>query len=194
MQRIAVAVLALTLVSGTASAQSPVGGTVEISAGGAVNHLTDDESYLGAGGQLSGGVSCRLSRRLTVGVQVEGFRHDRHFDSGVEFKASGAAVVGELLFWFGSSKVRPFAGPVFGLITVHQHNRYPRTVPGPHGLPVADGFDQTSNATREEVWGGAGGVDIAAGKRLFVRPGASVRLSRSFFISIQYGLSVGWRW
>jgi hypothetical protein len=99
-----------------AHAQSAARG-VELSAGGGWGSLWDDETMLGRGLSLGGGVARTVGDKLRLAADVDWLDHDR--DSGYlasEGRMTGVFGRATYLFRAPSARVRPLAGASLGLL------------------------------------------------------------------------------
>jgi opacity protein-like surface antigen len=160
--------------------------------------LTDDESSLGTSLMAGAGVRYRLSERFDVEGRGERISHERNFDSGVRFSATGGRVVGRLLYHFSPSdgKVRPYVSGSAGYMSLTRSSAFPIVSPGPgFGRPIVTGHDTFERSLNESLWGGGGGVDLRLTDRWSVRPEANLLWSLpSNYVGFQFGAALGVRW
>jgi hypothetical protein len=158
--------------------------------------LTDDEGSLGTGLMGGAGVRYRLSDRIDVEGRVERIAHERNFDSGVLFSATGARFVGRLLYHFSNGKARPYVAGTGGYMTITRSSTFPIVSPEPgFGRPIVTGHDTFERSLNEPLWGGGGGVDLRLTDRWSVRPEANLLWSvPSNYVGLQFGAALGVRW
>ena len=131
----------------------------------------DDETNLGKGVMLSGGVAQPLGRRLAVEGEVSWARHLR--DSGY-LAAVGTPLIGTArlayLFQRPESRARAFASAGLGVVhsTGHLTNR--TILPGPGGFPVDGPSIQREWSLTQPAFEVGAGVSIKSGDRLSFRP------------------------
>ena len=160
--------------------------------------LTDDESSLGTSLMAGAGVRYRLSERFDVEGRGERISHERNFDGGVRFSATGGRVVGRLLYHFSPSdrKMRSYIAGSFGYMSLTRSSAFPIVSPGPgFGRPIVTGHDTFERSLNEPLWGGGGGVDLRLTDRWSVRPEANLLWSLpSNYVGLQFGAALGVRW
>ena len=131
----------------------------------------DDETNLGKGVVVSGGVAQPLGRHLSVEGEVSWARHLR--DSGY-LAAEGTPLIGTArlayLFQPPESRARAFASG--GLSVVHSTGHFTtRTIlPGPGGFPVDGPSTRSDWSLTKPAFELGGGVSIKSGDRLAFRP------------------------
>jgi hypothetical protein len=158
--------------------------------------LTDDEGSLGTSLMGGAGVRYRVSERIDVEGRVERIAHERNFDSGVIFSATGARFVGRLLYHFSNGKARPYVAGTGGYMSITRTSRFPIESRGSiFGQPIVTGHNTFERSFDEPLWGGGGGVDLRLTDRLSVRPEASLLWSvPSNYVGLQFGAAVGVGW
>jgi len=144
---------ALILSPVLASAQS-----LEIFATTGVVQLWDDEGNIGHGVPIGGGVGFRSPHGWGIEGLVETQKAERNFDSGVVFDSTVTATRGRIIKYFGDGRTQPYVGGGLGVTRI----KSARTEP--FGSNV---FRRTSTSGTVS---GFGGLRIAAGNRLFLRP------------------------
>ena len=147
--------LIAVLVPAFASAQS-----LEIFALTGVVQVWDDESNIGTGVPIGGGIGFRSPHGFGLEFLAEHQKATRDFASGVSFDSTVTAGRARLLKYFGSGGTQPFAGAGLGVARIESS----RTEPPSIGGAV---FRRTSTAG---TLSGFAGVRISAGDHLFVRP------------------------
>jgi opacity protein-like surface antigen len=145
--------VAIILFPVLASAQS-----LEIFATTGVVQLWDDEGNIGLGVPIGGGVGFRSPHGWGIEGLAETQKAKRNFDSGVVFDSTVTAARARILKYFGDGRTQPYAGGGLGVTRI----KSARTEP--FGGNV---FRRTSTSGTVS---GFGGLRIAAGNRLFVRP------------------------
>lgn len=163
IRRVVLAAL-VSLVPVVAGAQ-----TVGVTAGAGFGRLWDDETNLGSGLQVSGGVNVGAGDHVVLGAAVERLGHSR---SLTYFGADGQAlgVVGRASYAFGGSDsgVRPVFGAGLGVLrstgTLHTPNPVALGVPG--FIPMID----TPWSLTRPLWQVHAGVRIRGGSRLTLQP------------------------
>ena len=90
---------------------------VELRVGSGWGRLWDDETNLGTGVPITGGVALHAGSRLRLGADADWLHHNRNVRA---LNATGNAVSvfgrGTVLFGAANGRVRPFAGAGFGLV------------------------------------------------------------------------------
>jgi len=131
----------------------------------------DDETNLGKGVVVSGGVAQPLGRHLSVEGEVSWARHLR--DSGY-LAAEGTPLIGvaRLAYLFQPPKSRGRAFASGGLSVVHSTGHFTtRTIlPGPGGFPVDGPSTRSDWSLTKPAFELGGGVSIKSGDRLAFRP------------------------
>ena len=159
-------VVGVLLLSGTtgAEAQTVIGGV-------GIASSWDDETFLGRGPAVSGGVAQPLGRHTAVEGELAWLRQVR--DAGY-LAASGTPLVGTArlawLFQSPGSHARPFASA--GLAVMHSSGTLTTrsTVRGPRGLPVERPASQRAWSLTRPAFEVGAGVSIASGGRMAIRP------------------------
>lgn len=145
------------------------------------NAQIDDESNLGKGAGISGGVTYRLTRKVSAGVEVVRLAHRReltyyyvpgHPSEGVvavHSTLTGAAtyVLGQVTYTFSTSRIQPFVSGQVGMMH-YAGTPWTAMFPGPGHEPAA----------RFRTTAGAGGLV----------GGAKVMLAGGFWAGPQVGL------
>lgn len=156
--------LAAALLAGSAAQAQ----TVAVSGGAGLGQLWDDETRLGRGLVVAGGLSTMVRDRLQVGGTVDWLSHERTLTYlGVDGDAIG--VLGRASYVFGppQASVRPIAGGGLGMLHSTGTLRTPAlgAPPGPTVPMTATDWSLT-----RALWEAHGGLRIAAGPRLTVQP------------------------
>jgi len=131
----------------------------------------DDETNLGKGVVVSGGIAQSLGRHLSVEGEVSWARHLR--DSGY-LAAEGTPLIGTArlayLFQPPESRARAFASG--GLSVVHSTGHFTtRTIlPGPGGFPIEGPSTRSDWSLTRPAFELGGGVSIKSGEKLAFRP------------------------
>lgn len=193
----------------TVAAQTPVPPVVRsgsaLMGGVGFGTLWDDETFLGRGITLNGGVTLPIGRHLSAEGELAWGR--RHRDSGYLMADSAPlTATGRLAFAFlrPSSMVRPFVSA--GLTWTHANVRFTsrHLVMGPNGLPVEGPSEQSDwrislGGTELGV-----GVEIGGSRRVTWRPEVRVMMTASDpsftaghleppILAIRGGVAVAWR-
>lgn len=170
MKRMSVASLVgVWLLAGTgAHAQS-----LAVSGGLGVGQLWDDETMLGRGLDVSGGVSTGLGDHVRVAAEVDWLSHTRALTYlGVDGHATGA--LGRVSYVVGApaTPVRPYAGLGVGLMHSTGTLKTPVVVIAPNGQPTLSTTlkESTDWSLTRSMWDAHAGLRIAAGRRLVLRP------------------------
>lgn len=163
----------LLLVCGMAESADAQGvrGPIHLSVGSGWGALSDDETNLGRGAPLAGGVAVTLGERLRLGADLDWTRHVR--DSGY-LRADGDLVglFGRATWLFGgaSSSVRPTLGAGVGVLRSTGIFTGRSIVAGPGGFPVAGPDERRSWSLTRSAWDLHGGVRIGLSDRVALRP------------------------
>ena len=166
-------VLILLLLPAATHAQS-----LEVFAMTGAVQLWNDESRLGIGMPIAGGIGFRSPHGWGIEALFERQRATRTFDSTVKFDSTVTAASTRLLKYFGSGRVTPFAGGGIGVTRVRSTFDYPADCAlGPNNQFSCARRDITSRSTVAGTLTGVAGLRIAAGGRVFVRP--EFQLSRA---------------
>jgi hypothetical protein len=131
---------------------------VEVFGHAGIAGFWDDESFIGNGPLVGGGVGIRLPRGWALEASVDRHENDRRFStSGVHFHADVVSVEGRVLKYFGGEGVQPFFGGGLGIARVEQFTE---------GI-TPDAHTRTYNQSLLSV---AAGVRAPLGERAFIRP------------------------
>jgi hypothetical protein len=144
-----------------------------------------DEGSLGSGPSVVSGFSYRVTRRLSVEVDLTRAQHERNIAGGL-LEGTGTGVFGDLVYHFGEGRTQVFAVGSLGLLRSDVTQTY----------PSASG---TQSVTRDEsslAWGGG------AGAKVFLKPQISLRPQFRLVFSEQTGVmgqatgsaAVGFHW
>lgn len=157
---------AMVLLGGATGVQAQT-----VSAGAGWTTGWDDETNLGKGVLVSGGVAQPLGRHLAIEGEVSWARHLR--DSGY-LAAVGTPLIGTArlayLFQRPESRARAFASAGLGLVHSTGHFTTRTILPGPGGFPVEGPSTQREWSLTQPAFELGGGVSIKAGDRLSFRP------------------------
>ena len=163
----------LTVLAAEVDAQSAssVAPRVEVTAGAGWGSLWDDETLLGRGVALNGGVGWLLGNRIRLSGDVDWLGHSR--DAGY-LAADGNLISvfgsGSYLFGARSSTVRAVAGAGIGVMhssgTLTTHS----LIPGPNGLPAPGPDTARPWTTTQPAFDLHGGVRIAMHPRAVLGP------------------------
>jgi opacity protein-like surface antigen len=131
----------------------------------------DDETNLGKGILVSGGVAHPVGRHLSLEAEVSWARHLR--DSGY-LAAQGTPLVGTArlayVFQAPGSRARAFASAGLGLVHSTGHFTMRTILPGPGGFPVEGPSTRRDWSLTKPAFEFGGGVSIKSGDRLSFRP------------------------
>ena len=157
---------------GQAPRAEPVDG-LRIVAGAGLATLWDDETFLGRGILLSGGVATPLGNHAAVEGELAWASH--HRDSGY-LAADGTPIVGmaRLAWRFRSaaSRVRPFASAGLGVVHSTGFLTTRTILVGANGFPIEGPSIRTDWSLTQPVLELGAGVSIASGEQLWFRPAA----------------------
>jgi hypothetical protein len=193
----------------TVSAQSrPIG----VTGGLDFARMTDDESFLGSGMGLSGGIQWRLTRATALEIEAGRERHVRDLGfHAVVYDAQGRIdavpytqrwegnstfVVGSLSHAFGTGTVRPVVWGGGGVMFDDGTERGPVTPPVvPPGFTLQPGDPQSGQdpSATAFVFDGGAGIDSRVSSRVTLRPFAGVRLAGTGETGPKYILRFGVR-
>ncbi len=188
----------------TLSAQSPTHSTLRLAVGGGGAHLWDDETRLGSGPLITGGVVAGHGDHMLVSGSLDWSQHKRSLtylatDGHV---ASGFA---RLTYVFGSSdgRVRPIVGAGLGVLRSTGTLKTPSfPTGGPTPTPPVLGVETRWAVTRP-AWDLHGGLRAGLAPRLVLQP--EVRWRSTFgsngntsgieppLLNVQGLLSLEWR-
>ena len=167
-------------------------GQVEVSGGGAIHRLWDDESSIGTGVAASGAVSFPLTDTLKLRGRVAGFWNERDFGNGVIFEGEGVRYTADLLWQPFSSRHAPYFGAGIGGFSYTRTSHHPIS-PFQPGLPVGARSTFIRSGT-DLISGGLGGFTAIATERFRLHPEASLWWSRpGYFIVIEIGVLASYR-
>lgn len=170
IMRTAAALVLATGLAATAEAQHSAARHADLSLGSGWGALWDDETNLGRGAPVAGGVSVTFGQRLRVGADVDWTKHVR--DSGY-LRADGDLVGvfarATLLFGDQASPVRPMFGAGVGALRSTGLFTVRTIVAGPAGFPVPGPDEQQSWSLTRAAW------DLHTGVRIALRDGIALR-------------------
>ena len=159
------------LASDTVSAQGTVASSFELSAGAGWGSLWDDETMLGRGVPVAGGIGWLIGERVRVAADVDWLAHSRN--AGY-LAADGdlIRVLGRATYLFGApgSRVRPLAGAGLGVMRSTGKLAMPSIVMGQNGFPALGPRVETPWESTAGVFELHGGVRIAVHRRAAIRP------------------------
>jgi opacity protein-like surface antigen len=156
---------ALILSPTLASAQS-----LEVFAMTGAVQLWDDESSLGIGVPIGGGVGFRSPHGWGVEALAETQQAVRDYDSGVRFDSTVTAVRGRILKYFGSGGTQPYAGAGLGAMRVNTTREAPTGCAHVNNVFTCTGREVFESDSTNGTLSGFAGLRISAGRVLFVRP------------------------
>ena len=165
------ALLAFVLAGSAAAQDSAHRGSLKLTAGAGWTSLWDDETFLGRGVIVGGGVAAPLGAHAAIEAELAGATH--HRDAGY-LAADGAPFIGtgRLAYYFRSptAHVRPFAS--VGLAIVHSTGHFTTKsfVPDARGLPIEGAPTRTDWSITRGAYELGGGVSIASGPTVALRP------------------------
>lgn len=158
-------------VTASAEAQTAPSVPMDLSLGAGWGALWDDETNLGRGAPLAGGVATVVGGRLRLAADVDWTRHVR--DSGY-LRADGdlVGVFGRATYLFRGpdAAVRPTAGAGLGLLRSTGVLTWRTTLPGPGGFPVAGPDERQAWSLTRPAFDLHGGLRIAVNDRVAFRP------------------------
>jgi hypothetical protein len=173
-QILALVVTAIALYPATAVAQAPASDGIRPITGLAVTTQSDDETHLGRGVQVSGGVSMPAGSRVRLEGEAALGRHWRGGPGAGQLEATGTAFTGTaraaLLFGSASGQVRPFVSG--GLLVLHSRGEFRSTtyVPGPDGRPIEQPETRTAWRLTKPGWEAGAGLEVGRAGRPIWRP------------------------
>lgn len=140
-------------------------------AGGGYPTVFDDETFLGRGVLVSGGVARSLTRHLSVEGELSVARHRRN-EGYLAAEGTPLVAAGRLVHAFGGagSGARPFASVGVALVRSTGTLTTPSVVAGPDGRPTAGPPASRHWTLTKSGLELGGGVLIRAGERLAFRP------------------------
>lgn len=199
MSGIRTVVLAALLVSTPVLAGAQA---VGVTAGAGYGQLWDDETNLGSGLVVSGGVHAGLGEHVLVGAVVERLGHSRSLTYfGADGQALGIVGRGSYVFGGAASSLRPVVGAGLGVL----HSTGTLHTPDPVALAiqtVIPMIDTPWSLTRP-LWQAHAGLRIRGGSRITLQP--EVRWSSTWgasdvrdgieppLLGVQAGVTVEWK-
>jgi hypothetical protein len=177
-----------------ASAQSR--STIGIGGGVDFAHMTQDESFLGSGVGVSGGVQWRLTPATAVEFEVNRAHHVRDLDLHAVVFGPGGRIdvvpyterwegnatfaIGSVAHAFGTGTLRPVAWGGGGAM-FHDGTRHgpvtPPAVPPGFTMQPGDAASSKQPSTTSFVLDSGAGVDARLGSRAGIRPFVGFRLT-----------------
>lgn len=156
---------------------------VEVFGSGGLHTLWDDESSIGTGAAIGGGVSIALTDTIRIRGRVMRSSNERNFESGVMFENDATRYTADLLWQPSSATHAPYFGVGAGGFSYTRISRFPS---GP-----AMTFTRTDTDT---IFGGLAGFTAVATDRFRLAPEVSLWWSRpSYFIVIEVGVVASYR-
>ena len=133
--------------------------------------LWDDESRLGLGMPIGGGLGFRSPHGWGIEALFDRQRASRDFTSTVTFDSTVTAASARLLKYFGGERLSAYAGGGLGVTRVRSTFDFPADCAlGPNNQFSCARRDITNRSTVAGTLTGFAGLRIAAGERFFVRP------------------------
>lgn len=160
-----VLLVALIFSPAFASAQS-----IEVFATTGAVHLWDDESNLGVGVPIGGGVGFKSPYGWGIEVLAETQKAKRHFESDVRFDSTVTAARARILAYFGGGRAQPYAGGGLGVTRVTSTRDSPADCTLTNNVFRCASRDIVRGESTAGTLAGFAGVRIAAGNVMFVRP------------------------
>jgi opacity protein-like surface antigen len=155
----------LILSPALASAQS-----IDVFATTGIVQLWDDEGNIGKGVPIGGGVGFRSPHGWGLEALAETQKAERDYDSGVRFDSTVTAARGRIMKYFGNGRTQPYAGGGLGVTRVKSTRESPSGCALVNNVFTCTGRDTFRSESTKGTLSGFGGVRIAAGNVLFVRP------------------------
>jgi opacity protein-like surface antigen len=179
---------ALILTPVLASAQS-----IDVFALTGAVQVWDDEGNIGAGMPIGGGIGFRSPHGWGIEALAETQEAERNYDSGVRFDSTVTAARGRIMKYFGSGRTQPYAGAGLGVTRVKSTRESPADCALVNNVFTCAGRDIFRSDSTKGTLSGFGGVRIAAGNVLFVRP--EFELSRAGeYMRIGGTVAIGASW
>lgn len=169
-------VVALTLTPAEANAQSSPSAGWSASAGAGWGALWDDETHLGRGVPIAGGVALTMAGRLVVGGDIDWTAHVR--DSGylrTEGRLTGLFARATYVFGTPGATIRPLIGAGMGAVHSSGTLIMRSTVFGPSGQPTQGPEERTSWTQTHPAAELHGGLQFPLSDRLSLRSEARWR-------------------
>jgi opacity protein-like surface antigen len=92
---------------------------------GGLGWLHDDESYLGSGLDVGGGVFLRPIDRIGFSFEVDRVSFTRNFPSGVHFGGDASSYIGNVHLYFPAENVEPYLFGGAGVVRFSERSRFP---------------------------------------------------------------------
>jgi hypothetical protein len=144
--------------------------SIEVFATTGAVQLWDDESNLGVGLPIGGGVGFRSPHGWGLEALVETQKATRNFDSDVRFDSTVTAVRARILKYFGSGSAQPYAGGGLGVTRVASTRDSPADCALTNNVFRCTSRNIVRSRSTAGTLAGFAGVRIAAGNVMFVRP------------------------
>lgn len=143
--------------------------TVGVTAGVGFNRLWDDETNLGSGVVVAGGVTAGLGEHVDVSATVDRAGHSRSLTYlGVDGAALGVVGRGSYLFGGRTARVTPIMGAGVGVM--HSSGTLRTANPVALGVPGVVPMVETPWSLTRPMWEALAGLRIRSGSRLTVQP------------------------
>jgi hypothetical protein len=165
---------AITLCPVPAAAQGPRPDGIRLITGLGLTTQYDDETHLGRGAQVSGGVAMLAGPRVRLEGEAAVGRHWRGGPGAGQLEATGTLLTGTaraaLLLGSTSSHVRPFVSG--GLLVLHSRGEFRSRsfFPGPDGLPIEGPETRRPWRLTKPGWEAGAGVELGQAGRPIWRP------------------------
>jgi opacity protein-like surface antigen len=160
-----VALAGLIFLPAFASAQS-----LEVFAATGVLQLWNDESNLGAGVPIGGGIGFKSPYGWGIEFLAETQKAARSFDSAVRFDSTVTAAGARLIKYFGRGRTQPYAGGRLGVTRVESTRSAPSGCALVNNVFTCTGRNVFEGDSTDGTFSGFAGVRIPAGDVMFVRP------------------------
>lgn len=178
---------ALILSPALASAQS-----LELFGVSGVVQLWDDESNLGVGAPIGGGIGFKSPHGLGVEVLADTQKAARDFDSGVRTDSTATAGRARIMKYFGGGPTQFYAGGSLGVTRVETTRESPAGCALVNNVLTCTRVDVFNSASTSGTLSGFAGVRIPLGNVMFVRP--EFEWSRGEHMRIGGIVAVGGSW
>lgn len=149
------------------------GQTLAVSVGAGVGQLWDDETLLGKGPVVSGGLAARFGEHVRVSADVDWLSHTRRL-TYLSVDGHATSVLARLTYVFGSTDAgfSPLLGSGVGLMHSTGTLETPSVVVMPDGRPVLTTVPMDAHdwSLTRPMWEAHAGLRIRAGRGVALEP------------------------
>ena len=144
-------------------------------------NVHDDESSLGSGFDIGGGIGFRATDRIGISFEIDHVDASRDFSSGVRFEADVTNFGGNVQYFFPGDHLEPYVFAGAGITHFKASSIFPDEF-----------FDSSENAF---TFNFGGGLHVSMNDRLSLRPEIRWSWNKISFVNqIRGSVAVGYTW